>query len=101
MKETKLDITHTCHLELCEWESFPTKLTLEYVEHATDHWSSDTETSVDITVEQAKEIIAILQKYVGAAHTADRAAGGVSKIKHDYCGDLGCLSCRPAYVKGS
>lgn len=36
-------------------------VSFEYVEHATDYFSGDRETSVDITKEQAEEIIQFLK----------------------------------------
>jgi hypothetical protein len=34
---------------------------LEYIERSSDHWHSDSETSVSITKEQAQEIIELLR----------------------------------------
>lgn len=63
MEETKAQITPTCHFELVEWETFPAVLTLDYTEHSPAHGYSDTETSVDISKEQAQQIIELLQRF--------------------------------------
>ena len=64
MKTDKLELGGSCHLEATRWDSFPTQVSIEYVEHATDHWNSDSTTSVDIDADMARKIIAFLS----AAH---------------------------------
>lgn len=51
----------SCHLEYWKWDDYPTDVNLEYIEHASDHWSSDSHTSVKIDLEMAKNIIAFLK----------------------------------------
>ena len=61
--ETKVVLSGSCVIELTEYESvFKPDLTLDYTEHSSDHWHSDSYTSIDIDKEMAISIIAILQK---------------------------------------
>jgi len=64
MRETKLELIPTCAFVLHEYEVFPMHLLLEYTEHSADHWHSDTETSIEITKEQAGQIVLLLQKFI-------------------------------------
>ena len=57
-KEDKIELSSGCWLEWYEhWG-----VTLNYVEHSTDHWHSDNETEIDIDAEKAKQIIDFLQR---------------------------------------
>lgn len=66
MIETKVELSPTCYLELCEWESFQPQLTLNYTEHSPAHGYSDTLTDIDLSTEKAAEIIMLLQSYIAA-----------------------------------
>mgnify|MGYP000098920543 CR=1 FL=1 len=60
--ETKtLDLTSSCKLTYTNYENISVKdVCLEYVEHSTDHWHSDNETSIDIDRRTAICIIEFL-----------------------------------------
>ena len=65
MRETKLELSPTCAFILYEYdETFPTSLALEYVERSPVYHYSDTETSIEITKEQAGQIVLLLQKFI-------------------------------------
>jgi hypothetical protein len=60
--ERTLSLSHDCKLTHSVWGGIPDRsVSLEYVEHSTDHWHSDSETSVDIYENDARQIIAFLQ----------------------------------------
>ena len=65
MTTEKLELTASCHLEVTRHEGYPTDVSIEYVEHACDHWSSDVLTSVAINVEDARKIVAFLTAAFG------------------------------------
>lgn len=69
MKTTSLELSGSCKFECIEFEggSFPPMVSLDYVEHSTDHYHSDSDTSIDITKEDAEKIIAFLR----AAHSIE------------------------------
>lgn len=56
-EEEKVELAHDCWFEWLEGCG----VSLNYVEHSTDHWHSDNETEVDIDEAKAKEIIKFLQ----------------------------------------
>ena len=62
MKTDKLELGASCHLELVRYENGPglPEVSIEYVEHACDHYSSDVHTSITIDSEMAIKIIAFL-----------------------------------------
>lgn len=62
-----LDISGSCKLEATVFDSFPTMVGLEYTEHSSDHWHSDSQTVIDIDEEAAKKIIAFLQRHFNLA----------------------------------
>lgn len=65
MREIRLEIGDyaNCCLTRTEYDGdLKPDITLDYLEHATDHMSSDTETSVDIDKESALEIISFLRE---------------------------------------
>ena len=64
MAEKKLTLIGDCFLEINEYQSFRDTLSLCYTEHSPDPWYSDNETEVDLTVEQAEEIIKFLTPFV-------------------------------------
>lgn len=61
-----IKLSATCEINLSEYaDGARTKeVTLDYFERSSDHWYSDTETSVNIDKAKAKEIIALLQEFV-------------------------------------
>lgn len=62
MQTKKLELDHRCHFEVTryEYESIPPDVSLEYVERSSDHWHSDSTTSINLTEEDAGKIIAFL-----------------------------------------
>ena len=63
MKETQVEISGTCHLTKTEYgENVKPNITLDYIEHSSDHYHSDNETNLDIDKEKAIEIIKFLQE---------------------------------------
>jgi hypothetical protein len=67
MKESKLKLSSTCELVKTVYStpSFAPEVSLDYVERSPDSYYSDTETSVDLDKEKAREIIAFLQEAFG------------------------------------
>jgi hypothetical protein len=61
--ETRVELSKSCEVVLTEYDGgFGSTLTLDYIEHSSDYWHAEDETSVDIDKEMAIAIIAILQK---------------------------------------
>lgn len=61
MTEEKIQISSTCHfIKTTYGENVPPDISIDYTEHSTDHWHSDSETSIDIDKEKAIEIINFL-----------------------------------------
>lgn len=65
MVEATLELSPFCCFELQQYAKDCKNLTLEYTEFSSDYWHSDTETSVDITPEKAREVIAFMERYIG------------------------------------
>ena len=66
MTESRIEIGASCHLvKTLYGENFEPDISLDYTEHASDHWSSDTETSLDINEQKAREIITFLKEAFG------------------------------------
>ena len=63
MKTEKLKLGRSCHLEVTSYDIGPLgpDVSLEYVENASDHWSSDTTTNITIDADMARKIIAFLK----------------------------------------
>ena len=62
MVERKIEIGPSCHFVSTTYaEGVRPDVSLDYTEHASDHWSSDVETSLDINEQKAREIIAFLE----------------------------------------
>lgn len=59
MKTTEYSLSGTCGLVSIEYSEELKDVCLEYIEHSGDYWSTDT--SIDITKEDAKNIIKFLQ----------------------------------------
>jgi hypothetical protein len=60
MDPARLKLAPSVHLEAQHGESFPTQVTLEYIEHSPDPWYSDSEVSLDLPSDKAKEIVEFL-----------------------------------------
>lgn len=60
METEKLELSHGCRFELTRYESMEPDVYLEYVENSSDHWHSDRTTSLKLTEEDARKIIAFL-----------------------------------------
>lgn len=64
MTETKLAITPDCRLVMTTYAAGNRELELEYIEHSSDHWHSDTDILVTISESKALEMIAFLKNYL-------------------------------------
>ncbi len=62
MKTEILELSSSCKLEATSYDGGSTYVSIEYVEHSTDHWHSDSNTSLDVSKEQAIEIIEFLKR---------------------------------------
>ena len=60
METEKLELSHSCHIEVTRYGSMEPDVYLEYVEHSSDHWHSDSTTSLKLTEDDARKIIAFL-----------------------------------------
>lgn len=66
MDTKKLEISGGCHLEVTKYEGIGViDVCLEYVEHSTDHWNSDSTTSISIDADMARKIIDFLREAHG------------------------------------
>lgn len=64
MATEQLDITGSCKLEAISYEMTDrTDVYLEYTEHSSDHWHSDSTTSVTIDKEKAQQMVDFLCKH--------------------------------------
>ena len=63
--ETRIALSGSCEIVATEWESdsIANDVSLEYIEHCSDHYHSDNETSIDISKEQPIAMIAMFQKH--------------------------------------
>jgi hypothetical protein len=62
MKEEKLELSRSCHLVKTSYgEGVDDDISLDYTEYSSDHYHSDTETSVDLDKAKALEVIAFLK----------------------------------------
>ena len=70
MKTERLELSPSCRFEVTRYEGINlTQVCLEYVEHSSDHWHSDSTTSLDLTEDDARKIIAFLTAAFGAQST--------------------------------
>tara|TARA_R110000772_G_scaffold109646_2_gene212934 strand:+ start:1461 stop:1661 length:201 start_codon:yes stop_codon:yes gene_type:complete len=60
-----VEISGDCRLAVEKHEDIGTYLTLEYINRATDQWSSDEDISLDIDKEKGAEIVAFLTEHLG------------------------------------
>ena len=65
MSTDRLELSPTCRFEVSRAEGYPPDVTLEYVEHACDHFSSDVHTSMAISEDEALEVVAFLARAFG------------------------------------
>tara|TARA_R110000851_G_C12676112_1_gene523244 strand:+ start:53 stop:262 length:210 start_codon:yes stop_codon:yes gene_type:complete len=63
--KTTVEISESCRFEM-EEHDINASLTLDYTEHSSDHWHSDSDTSHDIDKDTAIKIIDLLQKAIGS-----------------------------------
>lgn len=56
-------LSNSCNFVFDMWNSKESPVCLEYTEHSSDNWHSDTETSIDIDKEKAVELVEFLKKY--------------------------------------
>lgn len=63
MKVTQVELSPTCHLtKFIYGECVSADISLDYIEHSSDHYHSDDETSIDIDKEKAVEIVEFLNE---------------------------------------
>lgn len=65
MKERKVVIGSSCAFVETTYGEGIKDVDLQYTEHSTDHWNSDSETCLTITKEKAAEIIEFLRGAFG------------------------------------
>ena len=56
-------LSNSCNFVFDMWNSKEYPVCLEYTEHSSDHWHSDTETLIDIDKEKAVELVEFLKKH--------------------------------------
>jgi hypothetical protein len=57
-----LNISSSCKLNYYGQPGNPYPVSLEYVEYSQDYWHPNTETSIDIDIKMAKQIVSFLEK---------------------------------------
>ncbi len=65
MAEIKIEISDDANIELVVYDNGDKNAYLNYIEHATDYWSSDEETSEDLEDDKLNEIYEAIGKYLG------------------------------------
>ena len=65
MTETKITLSSSCEIVFNTYDNNVTEVTLDYVEHACDHYSSDSNTSIYIEKDKAIEIVNALKLHFG------------------------------------
>ena len=63
--DEKVNIGYKCDLSANYISGMKPDLAIEYIEHSTDHWHRDSETSIPIDKGKAIEIICFLQRHFG------------------------------------
>ena len=63
--DEKIEIGFKCYITANYITGMPADIAIEYTEHSSDHWHSDTETCIYIDKKKAIEIISFLQKHFG------------------------------------
>ena len=61
--DEKLNIGNSCRLIANYISDMQPDVAIEYTEYSTNHWNSDTETSINIDKNKAIEIIEFLKKH--------------------------------------
>lgn len=56
-----LDLSSNCQFVDYEWENSPYPVAIKYVERSPDQWHFNSETTVDIDVDMAREIVSFLE----------------------------------------
>lgn len=64
MKETKADISKTSWLLLTEYDNGQKYIDLEYIERSSDHWYSDSETSIQLDNKTCSKIIKTCMEFM-------------------------------------
>lgn len=81
MDTKKLELSSSCRFETTTYEGINvTDVTLEYVEHSTDHWNSDSTTSISIGPDMARKIIEFLREAHGLDDEKALVAAGRDRI---------------------
>ncbi len=65
MTETKIALSYSCEIVFNTYVNGVQDANLEYVEHASDHYSSDSNTSICIEKDKAIEIVNALKLHFG------------------------------------
>lgn len=65
MTETKIVLSSSCEIVVNTYDNNVTEAYVEYVEHASDHYSSDSNTSIYIEKAKAIEIVNALKLHFG------------------------------------
>lgn len=60
MPDKKVNLSSSCTLEFYQWSADHKDVCLEYTEHSSDYWHSDSHTSIDIDINLAQEIVKLL-----------------------------------------
>jgi hypothetical protein len=72
MEVRHCQLSKDCFFEATTYDNgWPPSLSLEYVEHSSDHWHNNEDTSVDITPEKASELIAFLEPFANCPTTTE------------------------------
>lgn len=62
-EEIKLEISGSCSFVITRYgPDVAPDLALDYTEHSQDHWHSDSDTSIDIDINKAYQIIEFIKK---------------------------------------
>lgn len=72
MKTETLEITPNCKFEATIYDSpYPPSISLEYVEHSTDYFYPDKNTSIELNKDEAQAIIDFLAKHFNIHHNPE------------------------------
>ena len=62
MTETQIELSRSCRFTLTTYKDVRIDVCLDYTEHSYDHWHSDSETSISLDADKAREIVAFMHK---------------------------------------
>ena len=62
MTETQIELSGSCRFTLTTYKDVRIDVCLDYTEHSSDHWYSDSETSIPLDADKAREIVAFMHK---------------------------------------